>query len=131
MTGEPCGVSTKKSIAPSSLRPEEIQEQLILGLEQSKDTVLPQIMLKDQFKPFVEDELPVMIQGTFNIVAHPGGQACPHAVDKPVTLVIGPEGGLIPYELDKFTHLGFHTVDLGPRILRVDTALPYIIGRIF
>src|SRR5690606_26111522 len=35
-----------------------IREQLVLGLEQGCDTVLPQVHLVKRFKPFVEDELP-------------------------------------------------------------------------
>ncbi len=42
------------------LQPEALHEQLILGLEQARDTVLPEIILAKRFKPFVEDELPAM-----------------------------------------------------------------------
>ncbi len=115
----------------SSLRPAEIREQLVLGLEQGKDTILPEVLVRDKFKPFVEDELPALARGKLNIVAHPGGQACPPAGKKAVNLVIGPEGGIIPFEIEKLAVLGFQTADLGPRILRVDTALPYIIGKLF
>jgi 16S rRNA (uracil1498-N3)-methyltransferase len=115
----------------SSLRPEEIKEQLVLGLEQAKDTVLPEVILRDKFKPFVEDELPALAKGHINLVAHPGGKACPDKVKKPINVVIGPEGGIIPYELEQLMKAGFKAVELGPRILRVDTALPYIIGKLF
>ncbi|PCH92113.1 hypothetical protein COB80_00750 [Candidatus Kaiserbacteria bacterium] len=40
------------------LKEEKILENCILGLEQGKDTQLPEIHLKKRFKPFVEDELP-------------------------------------------------------------------------
>src|SRR5690606_28312505 len=40
------------------LTPEAIREQLILGLEQSRDTVLPEVWIEKRFKPFVEDQLP-------------------------------------------------------------------------
>ena len=40
------------------LQPEAIQYELILGLEQARDTVLPEVMLEKRFKPFVEDRLP-------------------------------------------------------------------------
>jgi 16S rRNA (uracil1498-N3)-methyltransferase len=48
----------------SSLRPEEIQEQLVLGLEQAKDTLMPEVIIKERFKPFVEDELPAISSET-------------------------------------------------------------------
>ncbi|MDO8675899.1 MAG: 16S rRNA (uracil(1498)-N(3))-methyltransferase [Candidatus Omnitrophota bacterium] len=116
----------------SALRPEAVREQLILGLEQGKDTVLPRVDLRERFKPFVEDELPALAKGTLGLVAHPGtGTPPPQNVRGPVTLVIGPEGGLIDYEAEKLTFLGFQMADLGPRILRVEAVLPYLVGRIF
>ena len=39
-----------------ALEEEKIREQLILGLEQGKDTVLPEVTQRRLFKPFVEDE---------------------------------------------------------------------------
>ncbi len=116
----------------SALRPEAVREHLILGLEQGKDTVLPQVDLREQFKPFVEDELPALVKGTLGLVAHPGtGTPPPQNVRGPVTLVIGPEGGLIDYEAEKLVSLGFQMADLGSRILRVETVLPYLVGKIF
>jgi RsmE family RNA methyltransferase len=53
------------------LLPDAIEEQLILGLEQAKDTVLPNIHLKKLFKPFVEDELPAISKDSLPLVAHP------------------------------------------------------------
>jgi 16S rRNA (uracil1498-N3)-methyltransferase len=40
----------------------------------------------------------------------------------PVTLLVGPEGGLSPAEVESARVQGFRAVGLGPRILRVDTA---------
>ena len=41
----------------------------------------------------------------------------------PAAILIGPEGGFEPAELDHLAQLGFATlVGLGPRILRADTA---------
>jgi len=39
-----------------------------------------------------------------------------------VTLLIGPEGGLSPAEVATARKLGFSAVQLGPRILRTETA---------
>src|SRR5208283_3585485 len=55
----------------SSLKPKAIEEQLVLGLEQAKDTVMPEVIIKKRFKPFVEDELPILIKGKSALVAHP------------------------------------------------------------
>ncbi len=113
------------------LTPEAIGRQLALGLEQSRDTVLPEVMLKPRFKPFAEDELPGMVKGSLSLVAHPGAAAtCPRDVRGSVTLAVGPEGGYVPYEIEKLVSLGFAPVSLGERILNVETALPSLIGRL-
>ncbi len=114
-----------------ALHPAEIREALVLGLEQARDTVLPEVLLRPLFKPFVEDELPAVIGNTLALAAHPGAdERCPRAAGRPVTLVIGPEGGFIPYELEKLEAAGCRAVHLGPRILRVETAIPFLLGRL-
>jgi len=114
------------------LTPERIREQLILGLEQARDTVLPRVGLKPLFKPFVQDELPGIIAGTLPILAHPfSDKTCPRGVQEPVTLVIGPEGGFIPYEIDMLVAAGCRPMRLGDRILNVEAAVPALISRLF
>ncbi|TXI33240.1 MAG: 16S rRNA (uracil(1498)-N(3))-methyltransferase [Aquipseudomonas alcaligenes] len=114
------------------LEPEAIREQLLLGLEQARDTVLPEVSIEKRFKPFVEDRLPAISADTLGLVGHPGDYpACPRAVSEPVTLSIGPEGGWIPYEVDKLQEAGLAPVQLGERILRVETAVPALLARLF
>lgn len=114
------------------LSPDSIREQLVLGLEQARDTVLPEVQLRPLFKPFVEDELPGLIKETLPLVAHPNTSSeCPRHVDRPVTLAIGPEGGFIPYEMEKFIAAGFTAVHAGERILSVESAVPALLARLF
>jgi 16S rRNA (uracil1498-N3)-methyltransferase len=114
------------------LQPQAIEEQLILGLEQARDTLMPNLHMRKRFKPFVEDELGEIIKGSKALVAHPVTEVpCPINCTSPVTLAIGPEGGFIPYELELLRSVGFDAVHLGPRILRVEVAVPALISRLF
>jgi RsmE family RNA methyltransferase len=114
------------------LEPAAIREQLILGLEQARDSVLPEIVIEKRFKPFVEDRLPAIVDGTLGLVGHPGDfPACPRAVEQSVTLAIGPEGGWIPYEVELLRASGLNPVQLGERILRVETAVTALLARLF
>ena len=114
------------------LKPENIQRQLILGLEQARDTILPEVLLKPYFKPFAEDELPSIVKDTLALIAHPTAQEqCPRDVRQPVILAIGPEGGFIPYEVEKLISCSFHAVHLGERILNIEAAVPSLISRLF
>lgn len=112
------------------LLPERLREQLLLGLEQARDTLLPQVHLRQRFKPFVEDELPELSKGSQALVAHPASEKCNllHA-NLPTTLAIGPEGGFIPYEIEKLQECGFTAFSLGERILRVEAAVPVLLSR--
>jgi 16S rRNA (uracil1498-N3)-methyltransferase len=118
--------------ASPKMRPDNLRAQMILGLEQAKDTVLPELRLARLFRPFVEDELPGLLGGGTGLMAHPGtGQAAPGVLAAPVTLAIGPEGGWIEAEMQSLLRAGLHPLDLGPRILRTETALAALVGRLF
>lgn len=114
------------------LREGELEKPLILGLEQAKDTIVPEVSLRTRFRAFVEDELPDIARGTSAWVAHPDAEVeCPRAVEGPVTLVMGPEGGFVPFEIERLQAAGCTPVHLGERILRIETALPALLARLF
>ena len=109
-----------------------LREYLLQGLEQSRDTQVPRVHHHHAFKPFVEDSLPGMIRGGNALLAHPGEHSpCPRHISGETLLVIGPEGGFIPYEVDKLQSAGCNVVSLGPRILRVENAVTSLLGRLF
>jgi 16S rRNA (uracil1498-N3)-methyltransferase len=115
----------------TALAEDALREQLVLGLEQARDTRMPEIWLRPRFRPFVEDELPALVGGGRGLVADPRGAIeCPRALEGPLTLAIGPEGGWSEHELDRFSAAGFRAVSLGERILRVETALPALVFRL-
>jgi RsmE family RNA methyltransferase len=114
------------------LKPQQMNQFIINGLEQSRDTVFPIIKCKRLFKPFVEDELPQIAADSLALVAHPyAAVECPSRPGTSVTLIIGPEGGFIPFEIDILIRHGFQPVTTGERILRVEYAIPTLIGRLF
>jgi 16S rRNA (uracil1498-N3)-methyltransferase len=114
------------------LSEDNLRHQALLGLEQARDTVFPELQTRRFFRRFVEEELPELMRGTMALVAHPGASMeCPRGVDGPVSLVLGPEGGFIAEEVASLETVGFQAVHLGERILRVETVVPAILGRLF
>ncbi len=142
----------EKSFFQSSLlSPAGIRTALLQGLEQAGDTRLPEVSLHPRFRPFIEDELPPPQHGgPLRLLAHPATVQQHHTfgrsarLEYPVyaatgpkkattsewrqLLAIGPEGGWVDFELDRFYQQGFRPFSWGPRILRVDTAVPVLLA---
>jgi 16S rRNA (uracil1498-N3)-methyltransferase len=114
------------------LEPEALRAELLLGLEQGRDTALPAVVIRHLFKPFVEDELEARFPERTRLLAHPA-EAAPLEALAPAgpgaALAIGPEGGWTAYEADALRARGFAPFTLGPRVLRVDVAVPFAIGQ--
>ena len=114
------------------LAPPMLGGYLAAGLEQACDTVLPRVELRARFRPFVEDELPAIAAGSLRLVAHPAASAPIAATGAArVTLAIGPEGGFTDFEIALLGAAGFGACSLGPRVLRVETALPVLAANLF
>ncbi|RAR63372.1 RsmE family RNA methyltransferase [Onishia taeanensis] len=113
------------------LSAEKIHQHLVLGLEQARDTVMPEVELETHFKPFVEDRLAARLNERSGLLAHPGMEAaCPRGLNAPASLVVGPEGGFIPYEVEALLAAGCQGIHLGSRILRVETAVIALLARL-
>ncbi|MEM8563569.1 MAG: 16S rRNA (uracil(1498)-N(3))-methyltransferase [Pseudomonadota bacterium] len=114
-----------------ALQPNLINEYLMQGLEQAQDTILPTVCCHKRFKPFVEDVLPALMKGRDTLLAQPGDNPpCPRNMQRDMLVTVGPEGGFIPYEVEKLTAAGCREVSLGPRILRVETAVTALLSRL-
>lgn len=120
----------EKSFWNSSIitTPELYREHLVIGLEQCVDTKLPEVSLHNKFKPFVEDYIPKIFNNYEHcVLADPSGElSIQQGITKKdgrVLLAVGPEGGWVEYEIEKFEEYGFSICNMGDRILKVDTAV--------
>ncbi len=113
-----------------ALDPEALRHQLVLGLEQARDTRLPEIEFHSRFRPFVEDELPARLERAPGLLADPDSTTPPTAAATPRTLIVGPEGGFVPFEIGLLLERGIQPVGLGPRVLRVETAVVALLARL-
>lgn len=124
----------KSYFASPLLEPSAIEEQLRLGLEQGRDTRMPEVLVRRWFKPFVEDELDALFPDTQRLLAHPGVAPLLDALAPPrgssAVLAVGPEGGWTAYEASQLEARGFARFSLGPRVLRVDAAVAYAVGQV-
>ena len=128
----------------------EYRPLLIEGLQQARDTRVPQVSVHKRFKVLVEDDLDALCPDTMRLVGHPGsdsnfmeprafrpggaaGSKDPalHSVspalhgvggDSRVLLAVGPEGGWNNFELQLLAAHGFQPTGMGSRSLRSDTA---------
>lgn len=108
-----------------------LEETVSLALEQARDTKVPRIKRYKRFKPFVEDILPEFAAGTRRFLFHPEGpDGAPNACRDATTVAIGPDGGWTQYEAELLQQYGFEWVHFGPRILRVETAVSAVLGRL-
>jgi 16S rRNA (uracil1498-N3)-methyltransferase len=104
----------------------------MLGLEQARDTILPEIHVERFFQPFIHGGLAALAPHGPRYVAHPGSAtSVPRDVVEPAVVAIGPEGGWIERELESFRREGFEEISLGSRPLRVETAVTALIARMF
>lgn len=106
------------------LHPEKLNAALMAGLERSMDTMPPSVHLHKRFRPFIEDELTEWCAGRPCWIAEKDAPTslAGHAEGSAVVM-IGPEGGFVPFELNLAESVIARRVHLGGRILSVDTAL--------
>lgn len=120
---------------------EGFHNEALLGLEQSGDTTMPVFFRHELFRPFAEDYVKKLSNSNFlKITAHPQGINISNFTNsisqnenlnkKKIFLILGPEGGFTPFEIELLEKCGCHSISFGSRILRTETVLPFIIGKL-
>lgn len=114
------------------LEPDFLNQEMRLALEQCVDTVPWQIHFHRFFKPFAEDILPGLAAGKELLAFHPAPDAdeIKPVHDRETIVCLGPEGGFTDYEIQLLTEQGAKRVSLGPRILRSEVALSFLLGKL-
>ena len=106
------------------LSADKVEDALMAGMERARDTVAPVIHQHRLFRPFIEDELSAICAGRPCWLAEMGSALALAAMPAvPAVVMIGPEGGFVPFELDLAQSVLAQPVHLGSRVLSVDTAL--------
>lgn len=113
------------------LTPASYGPLLVEGLQQARDTRRPTVSIHKQFRILIEDDLDRLLPGGLRLVADPRATATVGALVRErlddrtherILLAVGPEGGWNDFETALLRAHGFHTVGMGPRTLRTDTA---------
>lgn len=104
-----------------ALEPEAVARELHLGLEQGGDTIRPAVSFHRSFDAWCQgaaagEDRELWVAD----VGHPPPRT---RVDPPCMLVVGPEGGFVAAERERFAGVGANFVGLGPRPLRVEVAV--------
>ena len=106
------------------LAAERVHDALLAGMERASDTVVPQVHQYRRFRPFVEDQLKDICAGRPCWIAQMGASlALRETPPRDAVVMVGPEGGFVPFELELAQAVLAQPVHLGSRTLSVDTAL--------
>jgi 16S rRNA (uracil1498-N3)-methyltransferase len=113
-------LSTRRSIVqPREAKLEKLQRYVIEASKQCGRNVLMEVMTPAEWESYCMSRESAKVR----ILAHPGGEArLPDAGAPGTCVAVGPEGGFTDEEVSAARAAGWGVVDLGPRILRIETA---------
>lgn len=122
----------KSHLLSHALEPAVYTAHLCRGLEQSRRTLLPELSLVHRFRQLLAEVVPSLPPGNRFVADADAAEeaALGEVAPQPLCLVIGPEGGLIDHELERFAEHGFRAVHTGRQPLRVESALSYVTGQL-
>lgn len=115
----------------------KINHYLIEGLMQGKFTRLPKVKIFNKFKKFWDDEFNNNLYPEFSksikLLAHPetDSTVLEHFtnINQNYIILIGPEGGWVPFEIDYIKSKNFIPINLGKPILRVENAVNAVLSQ--
>lgn len=112
-------------------RRDQWQATVINACEQSGRTVVPKVLPIQSYQAWLAAQKSA--QPVFGLVLDPYAEnslktITSPAVNTPIQLLIGPEGGLTETEVQQATQIGLTAIQLGPRVLRTETAGPAILA---
>jgi len=110
------------------------QAIVINACEQSGRNVVPEILPIQNYQAWLNEKQAIQNSADFlGLVLDPYSNTSisnikPPSANTPIHLLIGPEGGLTDAEVEQAKTLDFIPVQLGPRILRTETAGPTVLA---
>jgi RsmE family RNA methyltransferase len=114
------------------LQKEKIHDALMAGMERSKDTIMTNVWLHQRFRPFIEDELAQICGDRSCWITDMSATRSAVDIDissKPSIVIIGPEGGFVPFEIELAISTIAQPINLGGRTLSVDTAVTTVLAQ--
>lgn len=122
----------EKSYSQSSLYSEEsVYSYLQEGFEQIDIEQNVRIQFFKKFKPFLEDYLLNEFGAPNVLITDPDGKAARSSRPSlPQAIVFGPERGFSQKEIELMNKRGFSMESFGSDHLRLETAIPFILGNI-
>jgi 16S rRNA (uracil1498-N3)-methyltransferase len=128
--------SGEKSYLDSHLlRPECLEQEVVKALEQTGEGLYPSIHVHRSFFALRDQVLDSLGSGQrhLRLVAAPGEPLISAAAlaerSEALVLAVGSEAGWSDLELSMLKERGFVGVGLGPRIVRVEVALSFLLGQ--
>jgi 16S rRNA (uracil1498-N3)-methyltransferase len=120
--------SQRRTLQPREVRSDRLRRHVIEASKQCGRNVLLQVEAAQSWDRYCRrGNLPAL-----RVLAHPGSsrslsELVPAMAASPmVAVAVGPEGGFTSEEVERARAAGWTPVDLGPRILRVETAAVFL-----
>lgn len=115
--------TSRSVVEPGRGKLDRMHQTVIAACKQCGRNHLMEIRPPSPWDELLTRELPRGI----GLIAHPDGEPLMTALaslprDRPLLLIVGPEGGFTPDEIAQVRAAGIRTVHLGPHILRIETA---------